>query len=100
MEFQLSLTDDCALCRSDLSIAPRRLMIPFRHSVGVTYMLDARAMAVGEQVTPTEFRPLPLPSRYREDTPTECCNPTHYPWVGFSPFSHSLSPGIQTLRLW
>ena len=44
-------------------------------------MLDARAMAVGEQVTPTEFRPLPLPPRYREDTPTECCNPTHYPWV-------------------
>ena len=54
-------------------------------------MLDARAMAVGEQVTPTEFRPLPLPPRYREVTPTECCNPTHYPWVGFSEFSHSLS---------
>ena len=45
-------------------------------------MLDARAMAVGEQVTPTEFRPLPLPPRYREDTPTECCNPTHYNSVG------------------
>jgi len=45
-------------------------------------MLDARAMAVGEQVTPTEFRALPLPPRYREDTPTECCNPTHYPWMG------------------
>ena len=56
-------------------------------------MLDARTMAVGEQVTPTEFRPLPLPPRYREDTPTECCNSTHYPWVGFSEFSHSLSRG-------
>jgi len=31
-----------------------------------------RAMAVGEQVTPTEFRFLLLPACYREDTPTEC----------------------------
>jgi hypothetical protein len=48
-----------ALRRSDLSIAPRCPRI--RHSGGVTYLLDKRAMTLGQQVTPTEYRSLHYP---------------------------------------
>ena len=44
-------------------------------------MLDARAIAVGEQVTPTGFRPFHCPALSR-GTPTERCNPTQF-IIGF-----------------
>ena len=63
-----------------------------RRSPEVTYLLGARAMALGEQVTPMEFRSLHCPRAIdREDTP-EYGNPTHWPrGVVFPEFSHSLS---------
>src|SRR5436190_11869481 len=50
----LRLAEFSSLRRSDLSIAPRCPVI--RHSVGVTCLSDSRAIALGEQVTPTEYR--------------------------------------------
>ena len=66
-----------------------------RHSGGVTYLLDARDGRRGPGNS-YGVPALPLPPCYREDTPTECCNPTHCPWVGFSEFrTVSLADGIQ-----
>jgi hypothetical protein len=74
--------------RSDLSIAPRCPVIrhsvrsDLRHSVGMTYLLDARVMALGQQVTPTESRSLHCP-RAIERTLLRSVAIHPLPWVGF-----------------
>ena len=59
----------------------------------MTYLVDARVRAVGEQVTPTEFRSFRYPLAIERTLLRSVGNSTHCPWVGFPELSDILCRG-------